>query len=199
MSYYARLHNLGSVRIPEEDARPECTVTHSVSIGGLLDCVVSCDGPLRCCMPLEVMSRLTGDRASDTLRRRILHRGIDCLLDDALSDLCVRVTALVQRAACKCSDACWCCELPANVLVMPFYILVVELRQNVHTLRNGLCILYSCTVSTTTPTLSLLLLLYICMYTTTVCVCVCVCVCMLYSCFTPDLCLCVYIYIYIYD
>jgi hypothetical protein len=35
----------------------------------------------------EVMRRPAGDRASDTLRRRILHRGIGCLLDEALRDL----------------------------------------------------------------------------------------------------------------
>jgi hypothetical protein len=68
-------------------------------------------------MPLEVMRRLAGDRASDTLRRRrILHGGIGRLLDDGLRDLGVRVTALVQRAACECSDACRCCQLPANAL-----------------------------------------------------------------------------------
>ena len=39
----------------------------------MLDCVAACDGPLGCCMPLEVMRRLAGDRARDTLRRRILH------------------------------------------------------------------------------------------------------------------------------
>jgi hypothetical protein len=53
-------------------------------------------------MTLEVTRRLAGDRASDT----ILHGGIGRLLDDALRDLGVRVTALVQRAACECSDAC---------------------------------------------------------------------------------------------
>jgi hypothetical protein len=55
-------------------------------------------------MPLDVMRRLAGDRASDTLRRSILHGGIGHLLDDGLRDLGVRVTALVQRAACECSD-----------------------------------------------------------------------------------------------
>ena len=50
-------------------------------------------------------------------------------LDDGLCDLGVSVTALVQRAACKCSDTCWCCELPASTLVLPLYILVVELHQ----------------------------------------------------------------------
>ena len=33
-----------------------------------------------------------------------------------LRDVGVRVTALVQRAACECSDACRCCQLPANAL-----------------------------------------------------------------------------------
>ena len=56
-------------------------------------------GAVGCCMPLEVMRRLAGDRASDTLRRRIVHGGIGGLLDDGLRDLGVRVTALVQRAA----------------------------------------------------------------------------------------------------
>ncbi len=36
--------------------------------------------------------------------RRILHGGLGRLLDDGLRDLGVRVTALVQRAACECSD-----------------------------------------------------------------------------------------------
>jgi hypothetical protein len=81
-------------------------------------------------MTLEVMRRLAGDRAGDTLRRRILHGGIGRLLDDGLRDLDVRVTALVQRAACECSDACRCCQLPANALALPLDILVVELRQN---------------------------------------------------------------------
>jgi hypothetical protein len=66
--------------------------------------------------PLEVMRRLAGDRASDTLWRRILHGGIGRLLDDGLRDLGVRVTALVQRGACECSDACRCCQLPVNAL-----------------------------------------------------------------------------------
>ena len=87
------------------------------------------------------------------------------LLDDGLRDLGVRVTDLVQRAACECSDACWCCELPANALVLPLYILVVELRQNIHTLRSSLCILYSSTAYTTAcTTFSPRLLLYIDIY-----------------------------------
>ena len=51
------------------------------------------------------------------------YRGLsDCVvcdvmvLDDGLRDLGVRVTALVQRAACECSDACRFCQLPANAL-----------------------------------------------------------------------------------
>ena len=60
--------------------------------------------------------------------RRILHRGIGRLLDDAQRDLGVSVTALVQRAACECSDACLCCELRVNALALPVYILV-ELHQ----------------------------------------------------------------------
>ncbi len=95
---------------------------------------------------------------------------------DGLRDLGVRVTALVQRAACECSDACRCCQLPANALALALNILVVELRQNIHTLRSCLCILYSSTASTASF----------------VCVCVwggvyvCVCVC-IYICFTPAL------------
>ena len=60
MSYDARLRNIVSVCITEEDA--------AGGIGGLLDCVAACDGPLGCCIPLEVMSSLMGDRAKDTLR-----------------------------------------------------------------------------------------------------------------------------------
>jgi hypothetical protein len=67
-------------------------------------------------MPLEVMRRLPGDRASDTLRRSMLHGGIGRLLNDGLRDLGVRVTALVQRAAREYSDACRCCQLPADAL-----------------------------------------------------------------------------------
>jgi hypothetical protein len=57
-------------------------------------------------MPLEVMSK-------PALRRRI---------DDGLRDLRVRVTALVQRAACECSDACRCCQLPGTALALPMYM-----------------------------------------------------------------------------
>ena len=49
----------------------------------MLDCVAACDGRLGCCMPLEVMRSLTGDRVKDTLRRRIFHRGIGRLLEYA--------------------------------------------------------------------------------------------------------------------
>ncbi len=56
------------------------------------------------------------DGVSDTLRRRVLHGGTGRSLDDGLRALGVRVTALVQRAACECSDACQCCQLPANAL-----------------------------------------------------------------------------------
>jgi hypothetical protein len=49
----------------------------------LLDFVVSFDGPLGWCMPLEVMRRLAGDCARDTQRWRILHRGIGRILEDA--------------------------------------------------------------------------------------------------------------------
>jgi hypothetical protein len=87
-------------------------------------------------MSLEMMRRLAGDRASDTLRRSILHGGIGRLLDDGLRDLGVRVPALVQRAACECSDACRCCQLPANALALPLDIVVVQIRQNIHTLRS---------------------------------------------------------------
>ena len=86
MSYDARLHNLVSVRIPDEDEEA----------GG---------GPRE--------RHIAADNAPPWNRP---------LLDDGLCGL-VRVTALVQRAACKC-DACWCCELPANALVLPLYILV---------------------------------------------------------------------------
>jgi hypothetical protein len=68
-------------------------------------------------MPLELRSSLPGHRASHTLRRSILlHRRIGLLLDDGLRDLGVRMTALVQRGACECSDACRCCQLPATAL-----------------------------------------------------------------------------------
>ena len=103
-------------------------------------------------MPLEVMSSLPGHRASDTLRRSILHRRIGRLLDDGLRDLRVSVTALVQRGACECSDACRCCQLPANALALPLRSLVVELRQNIHALRSSLCILHSLTAYTTAST-----------------------------------------------
>ncbi len=43
-------------------------------------------------MPLEVMRRLAGDRASDTFRWSIRHGGISRLFDDGLRDLGVRVT-----------------------------------------------------------------------------------------------------------
>ena len=56
MSYVARLRNLVSVCITEEDARPEYMETAG-GIGGLLDCVEACDGPLGCCIPLEVMNK----------------------------------------------------------------------------------------------------------------------------------------------
>ena len=42
---YALLPNLVSVRNAEEDARPEYMSTAG-SIGGLLNCVTACDGPL---------------------------------------------------------------------------------------------------------------------------------------------------------
>jgi hypothetical protein len=84
--------------------------------------------------------------------RRILLRRIGRLLDDGLRDLGVRVTALVQRGACACSDACRCCQLPASALALPLDSLVVHLRQNIHALRSSLCILYSCTASTTACT-----------------------------------------------
>ena len=38
------------------------------------------------------------------------------ILDDGLRDLGVMKTALVQRGACECSDACRCCELPGTAL-----------------------------------------------------------------------------------
>ncbi len=44
------------------------------------------DDPLGCCMSLEVMRRLAGDRVWHTLRRRILHRGIGRFLDDVQRD-----------------------------------------------------------------------------------------------------------------
>ncbi len=72
-------------------------------------------------MLLEVMRK-------PALRRRI---------DDGLRDLRVRVTALVQRAACECSDACRCCQLPATALALPLDILVVELWQDIHRLLRS--------------------------------------------------------------
>jgi hypothetical protein len=143
-------------------------------------------------MPLEVMRRLAGDRASDTLRRRILHGGTGRLfvalllysssqifffcallvfyscftpldIDDSLRALGVRVTALVQRGACECSDACRFCQLSASSLALPLDSLVLELRQNIHVLRRSLCILYSSTrPPPRPPRCSPLLLLYIC-------------------------------------
>jgi hypothetical protein len=103
-------------------------------------------------MPLEVMRRLAGDRASDTLRRSILHGGIGCLLDDGLRDLRVRVAALLQRAACECIDACRCCQLSSKSLALPLYSLAVEIRQNIRRLQSSLCILYSSTASSTACT-----------------------------------------------
>jgi hypothetical protein len=49
-------------------------------------------------------------------RAEAISGGVGRLLDDGLRDLGVRVTALVQRAACECSDAWRCCQLPANAL-----------------------------------------------------------------------------------
>jgi hypothetical protein len=40
----------------------------------------------------------------------------------------VIVTALVERAVSKCTDACRCCELPGNALALPVYILVRSTR-----------------------------------------------------------------------
>ncbi len=54
---------------------------------------------------------------------------------------------------------------PANALPLPVDILVVELRQIIHTLRSSLCILYSCTrPPPCAPTFSPLLLVYIHVY-----------------------------------
>ena len=82
----------------------------------------------------------------------MLHRGIGRLLDDGLRDLGVSVTALVQRGACACSDACRCCQLPAHALALSLDRLVLLLRQHIHTLRRSLCFLYSCTASSTACT-----------------------------------------------
>jgi hypothetical protein len=68
-----------------------------------------------------------GHRASDTLRQRILHGKIGrILLGDGLRDLGLRVTALAQRAACECSYACRCCQLPAKALALALDIMVVS-------------------------------------------------------------------------
>jgi hypothetical protein len=71
-------------------------------------------------MALGLMSSLPGHRASHTLRRSMLQSRIGRLLHnglrDLLHDLRVRVTAVLQRGACECSDACCCCELPATAL-----------------------------------------------------------------------------------
>ncbi len=65
------------------------------------------------------------------MRRRILQRGIGRVLDDTQRDLGVRVTGLVQRAACECRDAWRCGELPASALALPVNILV-ELHQIIY-------------------------------------------------------------------
>ncbi len=106
-----------------------------------------------------------GDRASDTLRRSILDGGIGRLL--------------VQKGACQCSDACRCCQLPANALALSLDSLVVELRQNIHTLRSSLCILYSSTVSTSVHQPFLLVYFYIYVY---VCVYIHTCYIYVYVC-----------------
>ena len=68
-----------------------------------------------------------GHRASDTLWQRILHgKKVRILLGDGLRDLGVRVTALAQRAACECSYACRCCQLPAKALALALDIMVVS-------------------------------------------------------------------------
>jgi hypothetical protein len=46
-----------------------------------------------------------------------------------VTDLGVRVTALVQRAARQSPAACRSCQLPANALALPLHLLVL---QNVH-------------------------------------------------------------------
>ncbi len=92
-------------------------------------------------MPLEVMRRLTGRS-----------------LDDGLRTLGVRVTVLVQRAACECSDACRCCQLPANALALPLDSLVVQLRQNIQIYTY---MLHSCF----TPALLQRIYMYIYRYT----------------------------------
>jgi hypothetical protein len=62
-------------------------------------------------------------------------------------------------------------QLPANALALPLDILVVQLRQNIHTLRSSLCILYSCAATQPrAPTFSPLLPLYICTYTIYICI-----------------------------
>ena len=163
------------MRIAQKGSRPECLYTRG-SIGDLLDLC----GVMRWPAGLLYAPRGDEEAGGGPRERHIAAENTPPrnrpLLDDGLRDLGVRVTDLVQRAASERSDACWCCELPANALLLPLYILVVELRQYIHTLRSGLCILYSCTVSTTAaPTFSPLLLLH--MYIYYVCVCVCVCVC----------------------
>jgi hypothetical protein len=124
------------VRIAEEG----CSTRTCVDSGKYRGLVRSC-GAMEWAAGLlyvpEVMRRLTGDRASDTWQRRILHGGIRRLLDDGLRDLVVRVTALVQRAACECSDTWRCCELPANALALPLDIWVMELRQNIYSLLKS--------------------------------------------------------------
>jgi hypothetical protein len=68
-------------------------------------------------------------------RNRPLHSCFTPLdIDDGLRDVGVRVTVLVQRAACECSDAWRCCQLPDNALALPLDILVVQLRSTyIHT------------------------------------------------------------------
>ena len=116
-------------------------------------------------MPLEVMRRLAGDGASDTLRWRVLHGGTGRSLDDGLRALGVRVTALVQRAACECSDACQCCQLPANALCATSIYAGIQLLRNIHRLRSSLCILYSLFLHHHVHQPCLLFYFYTCIYT----------------------------------
>jgi hypothetical protein len=93
--------------------------------------VVSCDSPLGCAMPLEVMISLTGDRARDTYdggyspRNRPLIRLCPRVIDHKMQserlrrDVTCEHGALQQRAASDApldqaarvlsADACRCC------------------------------------------------------------------------------------------
>jgi hypothetical protein len=87
--------------------------------------------------------------------------GAEACFDCGAGERCMLLARHIMR----------CCQLPANALALPLYILVVLLRQNIHTLRSSVCILYSfAATQPRAPTFSPLVPLYICTNTIYICI-----------------------------